>query len=388
MDTKTFKTRTIFCQRSNPIRKDDVWVSALDMGYSAVKVMSQNVIACFPSYARKLAKNAISLVKPLDTDILYRDCENGDIYAVGAKAESMISVETTNDNNATLYGRNRYFGEIFQVTSKVGLAMSMMSNQFGSPEGKRIIVQTGLPCGYIVDDAPLLREALSGHFDFDIKIGAGPWQHFEFQLDQSDIFIMQQPMGTLISLATDKDGNPTPDSEKLLSSRVLVFDPGFRTGDTTYIKGGSIDMENDCHTFTNFSMIEVLSRTVDVLKKNPGVNVSVPAMQECLKNGYVKAVDKIHFKSTQIEFADILEKQSRTVCDEAINKLAEIYNYFTEVDYLALTGGTGAAWSNYIREKLKGFEENLTILSGNRNDELPHIFSNVRGYYMYRINRV
>ena len=56
-----------------------------------------------------------------------------------------------------------------------------------------------------------------------------------------------------------------------------------------------------------------------------------------------------------------------------------------EVDYLTLSGGTGAAWYPYFKERLSGFET-LNIIPCNRNDDISYIFSNVRGYYLYRIN--
>lgn len=386
MDTSSFKTKTLFMERKNPFRKDNYWVIALDMGYSAVKGMSRNSLFCFPSYAKKLPQNSISLAKALRTDILYRDNEGSDVYAVGAKAEAMFSVETTNDNNTTLYGRNRYFSDIFRVTSRVGLAMALLSNQYGNPMGKEIVVQTGLPSAYLVDDLPLLKEALSDEYSFDIKIGNDPWKHFEFTLSEENIRGIQQPMGTLVSIATDRNGIPTMDAQRLFRSNMLVFDPGFRTGDTSYIKGGTINLE-DCYTFDDLSMVEILSRTVDILQRDYNANITVPAMQNYLESGMVKAINKRAFQSTSIAFGDILQAQALAVCDLAIARLSEVYNYFAEVDYLTITGGTGAAWYEYIKERLKGLQT-LTIISANRNEDLPYIFSNVRGYYMYLINRV
>ena len=67
----------------------------------------------------------------------------------------------------------------------------------------------------------------------------------------------------------------------------------------------------------------------------------------------------------------------------------EIYNPPMEFDYMAITGGTGAAWSSYIRnsEYFKDCDT-VKIISGNQGDPtLPYIFSNVRGYYIYALSR-
>ena len=54
-----------------------------------------------------------------------------------------------------------------------------------------------------------------------------------------------------------------------------------------------------------------------------------------------------------------------------------------DYDYLIITGGTGAAWLDQIRDKFKTMNT-LTIINGNQNDNLPFIYNNVRGYYLYR----
>ena len=385
MDTRPFKTRTILQNKKNPIKNPDIWPIALDMGYSSVKGFNPNSIFCFPSYARKLPRDNISLGKPEPTDILYRDTNNGDVYAVGNKAESLISIESTNDSNATLYGRNRYFSPIFKICSQVGLAMSMIKNEYGDRQGKRLVMQTGLPPKYMTD-APLLKEAFANDYDFEVKIGRGDWMHFTFSLLADDIHITQQPMGTMVSVAIDRNGNPTSDAERLYKSNMLVFDPGFRTGDCCLIKRGDINPD-DCQTIDDLSMISVLQKTSDEIAQKFGVNVSVPAIQPYLETGYIKYFDKKNLKSSRYDFGSILEAKNKEVADLAIKTLCDIYNYFEEIDYLAITGGTGAAWSDLFKDRLKDLQT-LTIIPGNRNEDLPRIFSNVRGYYMYLINTV
>lgn len=108
-------------------------------------------------------------------------------------------------------------------------------------------------------------------------------------------------------------------------------------------------------------------------------------MQNYLETGEVKVFDRKNMRSYPVNFAELLEASSMEVCDMAISKLVEVYNYFSEVDYLTLSGGTGAAWYPYFKERLSGFET-LNIIPCNRNDDISYIFSNVRGYYLYRIN--
>lgn len=45
MATKDFKTRSIFMERQNSFPKN-IWNIGIDIGYSAVKVMSPNAVCC------------------------------------------------------------------------------------------------------------------------------------------------------------------------------------------------------------------------------------------------------------------------------------------------------------------------------------------------------
>ena len=110
-------------------------------------------------------------------------------------------------------------------------------------------------------------------------------------------------------------------------------------------------------------------------------------MQKLLATGEVKCFDRKNRKTTLENFSDILEEASRNVCYEALNKIDNIYNNLFDHDYLVITGGTGDAWKSIITEYYSGMES-LKIIHGNQNDMLSPIFSNVRGYYLYIVNKM
>ena len=87
------------------------------------------------------------------------------------------------------------------------------------------------------------------------------------------------------------------------------------------------------------------------------------------------------------DFSDLLEKANEKVCYEALQKVDNIYNNLIDHDYLVVTGGTGDAWKSIITEYYSGMDS-LKIINGNQNDMLPTIFSNVRGYYLYIVNKM
>lgn len=382
INTANFKTKTIFLERKNA-SVNNIWGIALDIGYSAVKGFSPNSVYCFPSYAKKINSDSIAFGSPSQSDILYRDSVTGEEWAVGAFAQDMIVSDDSNDSIAGLYGRNRYFSPMFKVIARVGLAIGMMTNSFGSPEGKNLVLQTGLPPAYMKSDSPLLKEALSGDHNFEVKVGGRAWKKFSFSLPEDNIRIMPQPMGTLLSISTNNAGQLVPDAKKYFASGMLIFDPGFGTLDVFNIRNRSII---SYETFDNLGMKRVLKETADGIFDKYKVEITIPAMQKYLQDGNVTTFNRKERKTKHEPFGDILEEASKKVCMEAIEQVSTIYNNLIDHQYLVITGGTGAAWKNDIKEYFAGMET-LEIIDGNQNDNLPFIFSNVRGYYMYQYSK-
>ena len=118
-----------------------------------------------------------------DTDIRYRDKDG--IWAVGTLAYDEVVASEVIDSEEELYGRNRYYSPMFQVLARTGIAIGLLTNEFGSPKGQKISVQTGLPPKYRTKDTPILKEILAEKYEFGIQIGNGPWQNFSFTLHEA-----------------------------------------------------------------------------------------------------------------------------------------------------------------------------------------------------------
>jgi plasmid segregation protein ParM len=379
MSTDNFKTKTSFFDRENGTAGDKFLI-ALDIGYSAVKLFSENKIARFPSYARRVDKDFALLTEAPESMILYKNNETGEMWCVGETAQDLISVTDTSDSDAALYGRERYGNPMFNVIAEVGLGIGMMSNKYGSSEGKELVVQTGLPEKYLKMDKDILVDILAGKHNFQIKIGTNPWKAFDFYLDSNQIYVMSQPKGTLFSIAITKDATWHPDAKKYLKSSLLVFDAGFGTLDLFPIKSSVIGQGE---TFADLGMKRVLQATSQSIMEQYKQEVPVSAMQKYLKTGKVRVIDRRRFTSKDVDFADMLYKANTEICNEAVDRMTNVID-IADYDYLVITGGTGAAWENTIKDRLKGLET-LTILNGNQNDDLPMVYSNVRGYFMYRL---
>lgn len=382
MDSRKFRTRTELIERNNGSLPDS-YVIGLDVGYSGVKIMAPNKVACFPYYARRSSEDEFNIVGDTPDDIiLYKDTTTGAFWNVGALAQDLLEDNDTLDSESSLYGRDRFSSDMFKVCSEVGLGIALMKNDFGDADGKDIEVQTGLPERYKNDKEDIV-DALSGRHAFKIKIGNGDWVDFNFNIERSRVNVMSQPLGTLFSICIDKNGKSKPEAMKILKSKVLIFDPGFGTLDIfTIIK----NVVGRGETYSDLGMKRVFQElSKDLKNQKDSIDIPVPQMQKYLEKGTVRYTNRKERVSKDYDIEPLLTKACMRVCSEAVSRMENAFN-LGDYDYLVVTGGTGAAWFNKIESLLNGYKSTLKIVKGNENDDLSMIYSNVRGFYLYRYN--
>lgn len=351
-----------------------VSLCALDIGYSAVKGFSATNRFCFPSYVRANAAETIGAAMP--TDIRYRG-EDGVVYAVGNLAIESLSSKDTNDAANTMFGRNRYFSPSFLILARVGLALA-----FGDGEANPVYLQTGLPPAYRKGDTPLLKEALAGHHEFSVKLGGGDWKHYCFDLPQENIYVMDQPIGSVYSASKRNDGTTAlcPDGSALIDHKLLVLDGGFGTLDVFSIANRFVGGSN---TFNDLGMKAIFEATSNEIFEQYGKEVYAHTLQNCLLDGTITVFDRKTRSTKRVDITPILREKTKQICDMAMQKIESAYDDLEDYDYLLVTGGTGAAWFDMLRDRYKGMET-LGIIAANQNEKMPPVYNNVRGYYIYR----
>jgi len=365
---------------------DGFWPVAIDIGYSSVKGFSPNCIYAFPSYAKNLGKNPTFYGEQEIDEILYRDGDTGEIWRAGRSAQRMIDDRDTGDSQLELFGRDRYFSQMFKVFLRTGLALGLLENACGAYNGQPIVIQTGLPPAYLDEDKQYLIKAFAGTHKFSIKTGKQKqYVNFEVNILEKNVDVMSQPEGTLMNIVMDDAARSIPEARRYFQSDIIIFDAGFGTLDIFDIRNRNISTKE---TFNKFGMREVLNRTSAKIKDRTGVSIRPSAMQNSLETGTVllKKRNGLKVSSKQEPFADLLEESSKQVCEEAVEKIMNIYSGLFQYSYLIATGGTSAAWLEYLHDYFKEVD-GLTVVAGNENcPDIDIIFCNVRGYYMYLIN--
>lgn len=370
MNTKNFRTRQEFRSKANPKGKD--YIIGLDVGYSATKVFYENGFFVFPSYAKKI-NNIMELANA--KDILYKD-ESGEIYMVGYVAQNMLESTNTNDTSAELFGRKRYSNKIFKIFCDVAIAIATAKKT----DNRKVIIQTGLPSSYVDGDQKELIRAISKPSTFSLKIGDGKWIKYTSSVDAKDVYVMPQPAGSLYSILIQSDGQYVPNAKEILNSNVLVMDIGFGTFDFFGLKNRA----NVCNeSIDEIGMREVLAHTSKKILSEYNEDIRVAALQKNLETGKVICINEEEMCDEEKDLAPLLESSNNEVFKEAMQRAKGVTDAFRGYKYIIVAGGTGEAWYTNIKEWLSN-RRTLSVIPSNYNDKLPFIYSNVRGYYLYR----
>lgn len=372
MDTRKFRTRQENRNANNPKGKD--FIIGLDIGYSGTKVFYENGNFCFPSYAKRLYSGMMNI--PNEKDILYRDDDNGDIYMVGYIAQDMMESTDTNDTDGELYSRKRYSDKRFKIICNTALGMALMNKK----DDRKIVIQTGLPTSYVEGDTPAIKKVLTKTSRFSLKLGSGDWITFEPEVKENDIYVMPQPTGALYSVLIKNDGKYVDDAKKMLCSNILVMDIGFGTFDFFGIKNRSTVCKE---SIDEIGMREVLANTSKKILSEMNEDIRVAALQKNLETGKVTCVNEEEMRAEEKSISPILEECSKKVMKDAMERAKSVTNAFRGYNYIIIDGGTGEAWYEDIKNWLSGMKT-IKVMPSNINDHMPFIYSNARGYYLYR----
>ena len=150
-----------------------------------------------------------------------------------------------------------------------------MANQYGAPGDKEIVIQAGLPPLHLKKGKSEVQAIFQGRHRFSIKLGKQDWKDFDYEISEKNVFVMPQPLGSLISSSVDRDGRTIPNAMKFFRSSIMVFDPGFGTLDLFNVRNGNVVGSN---TDPNGGMRKVFELTCDDIYAVYGIALTVPQL--------------------------------------------------------------------------------------------------------------
>lgn len=376
MDTRSYATRSEWVRRDNP-KKDGKHIIGLDMGYSAAKGFYEGGYFCIPNFTTQVTGEIFG--EPRHDDILYEDLETHKKYYVGRAAIESLDQESVMDENSLL-GRDHYLSPGFKIVARAAMGLALWDT---NTDGRDVIIQTGLPPAFLTEDEEYIRYAFEGEHIYKLSYGTET-KRFHFTIRHENVDVMKQPMGTFYSVAFNGEGKMTPTGASLFRADTVIFDGGFGTLDKFILMNGGRQSVSD--TNPQLGMKRVLEEARNMIKQDTGVTISIPGMQNCLRNGTFEKIDHIRFEVKEFPIQKYIERADEMVMREAMDY---IKNDVIKARYLIMSGGTGAAWFDKFAQWVgKGMGGRCMVLRGNAGTDISNVYANARGYYMAKLSQL
>ena len=114
-------------------------------------------------------------------------------------------------------------------------------------------------------------------------------------------------------------------------------------------------------------------------------DIRVPALQKILGSGSVVVMNEEALRSEEVPIGGLIKEASNEVFEEAFQRAREVTNSFLGYKRIVIAGGTGEAWYGKMQDAFSSLKT-IQLIPSNFNDKLPFIYSNARGYYLFRYN--
>jgi len=330
-----------------------VQLRAIDVGYGAVKAMSDEKRLEFPS--------VISQFKPVR-------------FTTGMNAKEPL------ERLCVDYNGNKFF--LGDIAFKQGTAqVNMSSSRFTEAEGLALLFAalavlaegnnetvnliTGLPVSDYADKKEAYQKALQGRHE--VKLLSPDGKVLEvYRFTVNNVKILPQPAGTFFNRILDKNGNLT--DRFLATSNVGILDIGHNTLDLArFDKLDFIDDESE--SFSDLGLFEAHKALSRELKSALGAEIRPTELEQYVRSGVIPF--KGTLQSIIKERKKVYEEQAEKIVSRALNVWRDTW----QLTRIFVTGGGASPMGSYM---IKHFADPRQVeVCGNST------FTNVDGYLRY-----
>lgn len=300
------------------MRQPEILTLGLDIGYGAVKAVTEATSLVFPSvcgHARdiKFQQDEIAARHPGDQ---LRDEMGtwfvGDLALTQLPPGELLRLRGRTADEATM-------GNVFRVR----LAKAAIGKLWPGHVGGDILhlrVATGLPVDHM-PDAPELKAALIGQHV--IKTDAT-----DFIANITEVMVMPQPYGTIYAQTLTESGEVNPAHSYM---RTGVCDVGTFTVDLALDDDGEfVDAESGS---VEGGVSGVLERIAALLEREHRQKISPKLIETVLRTGKFRA------KGEVLDYSEAVESALEPLRSATLNLMGEKWKAGTTVDVIYLSGG-------------------------------------------------
>lgn len=362
---------------------------ALDPGFDTMKVVANGKVFKFPFNVVETDERKMNDYNLRDDFLLYRD-EAGITSRVGQYARELIferkSKEESDALMETFYTEQRFTSGEFKVALRtaIGKAIDVCGLEPANPGD--IFLMVALPHACRTRFAPSIVGAAAGEHQFTLRSGTAGERSYRFTIPEKNIFTVSQTIAAILGETSDAKGNINEKKFFYLSNGpTLVLDGGYYTmGIVELSKGGSVD-DDKTESDTLHAMRNINMAIADEIKEfRPDVKHYVIEYLMSQNNGSIRYMN--HGKAEQIDLKKIRKQKMKQNCNDFIRYLNKKYNNLLDMNYVLVTGGTGACYFPYLKsyyEKTGVMDAQHLLLSNSdlMGESFPIEFSIAIGAY-------
>lgn len=362
---------------------------AIDPGFDTMKIAANGHVMKFPFNVVETDERKMNDYNVRDSFLLYKD-EHGATSRVGQYARELVFEQKEKKDAESFmedfYTEKRFTSGEFKVALRTAIALALQAENFPANFDGNIYMMIALPHACRTRYAPSVIGAAAGDHHFFLRSGTGSEQEYSFHIHDSNVYTISQTIASILGETSDDYGNI--DRKKffyLSNGPTLILDGGYYTmGIVEMSKGGSVD-DDKTESDTDHAMRNVnMAVANEIHDRRPDVQHYVIEYLLAQKDGTIRYMD--HGHAATIDLEKIRKAHMRRICQDFIKHLNEKYNNLLDINYVLMTGGTGANFYPQVRsyyEKTGVLDsEHLILASGELCDKKnPIEYSIVTGAY-------
>lgn len=324
---------------------------ALDPGFDSMKVVANGKAFKFPFVAEETDERKITDYGIRDDFILYRDA-SGSTYRVGQYARELLfdnkGSVALDERMKEFYSEKRFISSEFLVGLRTAIALAISCNGMTEDRALDIHLMVTLPHAIRQKYAASIIGSAAGEHHFSIRQGTGAENIYHFNIREDHIHTVSQTIAAILGETSDEQGNI--DQEKffyLSNGPTLVIDGGYyTTGLVVVSRGGSVD-----DTKTESDILHAMRNVNEALAE--ALQDKRPDLKHFVVEYLLQSGGKIKYledgTAKTIDLYALRAEKSATVCDSLIRHLNQKYNNLLDINYVLVTGGTGAVFFDQLK---------------------------------------
>ena len=328
---------------------------SLDPGFDSMKVVANGEVFKFPFNVVETDERKMTNVRLRDNFMLYQAAD-GTTYRVGQYAREMSFEDKT--ENREYYTEQRFISPEFQVGVDTAIALAIeKTGLYDYMDNLNISLMVALPHACVSKYASTIVGTAAGQHSFSLQCGSNLPKKYRYNIAEKHIYNVSQTIAAILGETSNDNGEINEERFYLLSNGpTLVLDGGYYTmGMVVVSRGGSVE-ESRTESNTKFAMANVNARMADSLHdKRPDITHASIEYLLGQDNGNIKYMED--GKVVKISLIQLRKQMINEVCDDLIAYLDQKYGMLLDLQYVLVTGGTGACYYPHLLEHYESTEQ-------------------------------